>query len=469
MKPLLYGIILIGGLFFGMGSFSQNLITVTDCNLNGWVKQTSQEGATITFKNATPDPILGKGSLEFFTPQLFVRLRNTQYHHSLLSTFTVFSYSTYIYDISKVNDVPYIILQIDITGDDIAEDALAFNPQFQTGHYAKEALAPDQGMVQANVWQTWDLLHGAWWLGPPPRPDPYQGGPVFSLATYISKNPTARIVNPGAMGTGGIRLTAGGPSGVFTPITKANVDNFRIGINGVTTVYDFEFTTADAGQDQQVIYGYGSNCVQLNGNPAGGVAPYSYSWSPGGSSPNSITTQVCPETTTKYSLTVTDANGCARADEVTVYVKDVRCGKELDKVTLCHKGRELCVATASVPSHLNHGDELGGCDPQALMNKTGNSAEMEVSAPVKLSNYPNPFSTVTRITYELLFDARVSLKVYDITGREVATIADEKKGAGQHSILFSSGSLDRGLYYYKIIVVSPTKKFMQTGRMMIIH
>jgi hypothetical protein len=64
------------------------------------------------------------------------------------------------------------------------------------------------------------------------------------------------------------------------------LDNFRIGINGVTTIYDFEFTTADAGADKAVTYGYGSNCITLNGAAVGGVGPYTYAWSPGGDSPN---------------------------------------------------------------------------------------------------------------------------------------------------------------------------------------
>ena len=89
--------------------------------------------------------------------------------------------------------------------------------------------------------------------------------------------------------------------------------------------------------------------------------------------------------------------------------------------------------------------------------------------PISLSNYPNPFSTGTTIKYTLPFDAKVSLKVYDFTGRTVATITEAKKGPGEHSILFKPGNLAEGSYYYQLTLVTATKQFLQTGRMMIIH
>lgn len=462
---MLRGKSLVAGLLFCLGSFAQNVVVVTDCNLNGWVKQVAQAGASANFVNAPPAPILGKGSLEFFTPQSFVRFRNTLYHHTLLSSITELSYSTYIQSHGSNVFAPYIILQVDRNGDDITDDALAFNPEFQTGRFIVSGSLPDQGPALADTWQTWDALHGGWWLGP--APDPLNNGPVFSLSSYINQNPTARIVNAGAMGTGGIRLTVGGPGEPFGPNLKGNADNFRIGVNGQTTVYDFEQTTAGAGPDRQVIFGYGSNCIQLSGTAAGGVGPYSFSWSPGGTSPSAPTTQVCPELTTTYVLTVTDANGCARTDDVTVYVTDVRCGPKMDKVKLCHKGSDLCVASESVSAHLNHGDKLGGCALTSSTNIRSHPAEMK--EPISLSNYPNPFSTGTTIKYTLPFDAKVSLKVYDFTGRTVATITEAKKGPGEHSILFKPGNLAEGSYYYQLTLVTATKQFLQTGRMMIIH
>lgn len=468
MKLLLFGISLIGGFFFIPVSYSQNRVTVTDCNLNGWVKQVVQTNATVTFKNAPPSPLIGKGSLEFSTPQGFVRLRNTQYQHQLLSSFTEFSYSSYIQTRSDDNDAPWIVLQIDLNGDNTSEDVIVFNPEFQTGLFALAAGVSDQGVTQTKVWQNWDALHGVWWLGP--TLDPYQGGAVFSIATYISQKPTARIINDGAGGTGGIRLQAGGPAPVFSPNFKGYVDNFKVGTNGATTIYDFEYTTADAGADQNIIYGYGSNCTQLTGTVAGGVGPYSFVWSQGAATPNSITTGICLTTTSTYTLTVTDANGCTRTDDVTVYVTDVRCGTSLDKVKLCHNGTEICVAASAVSTHLsNHGDVLGTCNPETMTQKTNFPVEKKKSDPFFVSIYPNPFSFLTRITYDLPFEARITLKIYDITGCEVAFISDEKRSAGQQSNIFYSGSLGKGVYYFKIIAESPSKNLWQTGKMVVIQ
>ena len=78
----------------------------------------------------------------------------------------------------------------------------------------------------------------------------------------------------------------------------------------------------------------------------GGTPPYSYSWSNGGST-QSIT--VSPTTTTTYTVTVTDASGQTASDEVVVNVEDVRCGNNLDKISILHlKGNgsyaRICVS-----------------------------------------------------------------------------------------------------------------------------
>lgn len=112
----------------------------------------------------------------------------------------------------------------------------------------------------------------------------------------------------------------------------------------------------DAGADQTVYNGYGPmSCATLSASPSG----YSYLWSPGGETTQSIT--VCPTATTTYSVTVTDVLGCTGSDDVTVNVVDVACGNNGDKVTVCHNGRQICVSANAVAAHLAHGDQLGAC------------------------------------------------------------------------------------------------------------
>lgn len=65
-------------------------------------------------------------------------------------------------------------------------------------------------------------------------------------------------------------------------------------------------------------------------------------------------------------------------------------------------------------------------------------------------NYPNPFNPVTTIEFSIPNSAKVELKVYDLLGREVATLVNEYKQAGNYNIQFNALSLASGVYFYKI-------------------
>ncbi len=65
-------------------------------------------------------------------------------------------------------------------------------------------------------------------------------------------------------------------------------------------------------------------------------------------------------------------------------------------------------------------------------------------------NYPNPFNPTTVITYQLSAVSRVSLKVYDVLGREVRTLVDETQNPGVHEAEFSGNGLASGVYFYKL-------------------
>lgn len=462
--------VLLQMLLITLKPFSQNVLTVTDCNLNGWVKD--QRGTSrVSFVNGPATPPLGTGSFHCFCPDAHGpvgRIRNGQYSGIQLSSITELSFSTFIEQRSSMenpySDAPFVVLQVDANGDNIAEFHLVFDPASQSQPYVANNF-PDQGKTLVGVWQNWDMYHGGWFDGPD---DPQHGFPLFSLATFIAQHPNARILNDVTQGGASIRLSAGGPvsSGNFI----GDIDNFRIGVNGATTIYDFEYTTANAGADKNVVYGYGSNCTTLTGSAAGGVAPYSYSWSPGGSLANNSTTEVCPTTATTYTLTVTDKNGCIRSDDVTVFVNDVRCGSKMDKVKVCHNGQEICVAKEAVATHLDHGDVLGSC-PQEMVTRNSNRVKNERTEHLqfRLANYPNPFSGITRIEYELPTDGNVSLKIYDLTGKEITTLVNSIKKQGKYSVDFSSARVSTGVYYYKISVCSGAKVFTQTNKMIIAH
>ena len=78
---------------------------------------------------------------------------------------------------------------------------------------------------------------------------------------------------------------------------------------------------------------------------------------------------------------------------------------------------------------------------------------VELGLPTEYSlkqNYPNPFNPSTIITYQIPKEGFVTLKVYDVLGREVATLVNENKQAGKYSLEFSSKQLSSGTYFYRL-------------------
>ncbi|MBS1513896.1 MAG: T9SS type A sorting domain-containing protein [Bacteroidetes bacterium] len=79
-------------------------------------------------------------------------------------------------------------------------------------------------------------------------------------------------------------------------------------------------------------------------------------------------------------------------------------------------------------------------------------------------NYPNPFNPYTVINYQLSAAGFVSLKVIDISGREVSSLVNEVKNAGYYSVTFDAKSLSSGTYFYKL----STDKFSDVKKMVVV-
>ena len=68
-------------------------------------------------------------------------------------------------------------------------------------------------------------------------------------------------------------------------------------------------------------------------------------------------------------------------------------------------------------------------------------------------NYPNPFNPATTISYQLPKDGLVTLKIYDMLGREVATLVNnEQKSVGRYNVNYNAGNLASGVYIYQLKV-----------------
>lgn len=93
--------------------------------------------------------------------------------------------------------------------------------------------------------------------------------------------------------------------------------------------------------------------------------------------------------------------------------------------------------------------------------------EVVIGVPKKFNlrqNYPNPFNPMTKINYEIPIDSKVSIKLYDMTGRVVVNILNVTQPAGYYSIQFNGSSLASGIYYYRI----NAGEFVDTKRMVLV-
>ena len=66
------------------------------------------------------------------------------------------------------------------------------------------------------------------------------------------------------------------------------------------------------------------------------------------------------------------------------------------------------------------------------------------------SNYPNPFNSETVISYQVPKTGMVKLSIYDLTGREVASLVNEEKEEGFHEVRFNASNITSGIYFYNL-------------------
>lgn len=88
--------------------------------------------------------------------------------------------------------------------------------------------------------------------------------------------------------------------------------------------------------------------------------------------------------------------------------------------------------------------------------------------PVEFSleqNYPNPFNPNTTISYQLPTQSHVTIKVFDVLGREVTTLVDGLEEPGYKSVNFNSNGLSNGVYYYRLQAGS----FVETKKLVLLR
>lgn len=93
--------------------------------------------------------------------------------------------------------------------------------------------------------------------------------------------------------------------------------------------------------------------------------------------------------------------------------------------------------------------------PNFLVRVVPSTSVKEPEAPHAFrlfQNYPNPFNPTTTIRYSLAATSRVALRVYDVVGKEIATLVNDVKPAGTHSVQFQASNFPSGIYFYELNV-----------------
>ncbi len=94
-----------------------------------------------------------------------------------------------------------------------------------------------------------------------------------------------------------------------------------------------------------------------------------------------------------------------------------------------------------------------------------NQISTEATSSYSLSqNFPNPFNPNTVIRYQLPVVSNVSIRVYDVQGREVRTLVNERMQAGTYEVDFDGKGLNSGVYFYRMV----TRNFSETKKMLLI-
>ncbi len=107
-----------------------------------------------------------------------------------------------------------------------------------------------------------------------------------------------------------------------------------------------------------------------------------------------------------------------------------------------------------------------GCSAALVQNQTetDNTGLTQANEYALFQNSPNPFNPSTSISFSLPEAGNVSIKIYDMTGKEVESLVSGNYDAGRHSVTFDASTLSSGMYYYKM----SSGNFVTMKKMMLI-
>ncbi len=249
---------------------------------------------------------------------------------------------------------------------------------------------------------------------------------TYDMTLTSSYNPAYIIANGGTAASAFAALKAALNNGTAylnihtTNFPGGEITGFLAGCPTIAVAIPDAFALGQGVQPNTVYPAYTpAASLTLAATVSGGSGPYAYSWSNGSFTSAVI---VSPVSTTQYTVTVKDVNGCLGTANKTVNVKDIAGGNKRDKIVLCHKGNTLTIDASAVPAHLRHGDMLGSCAGKiAGITNLGNNIMDEKTGSLSVKVSPNPSMNYFDIKINGNEGNNVKVNVYDLLGRNVET------------------------------------------------
>ena len=220
-----------------------------------------------------------------------------------------------------------------------------------------------------------------------------------------------------------------------------------------------------------LISGSASLKVNQNGsytaNASGGFPPYRYQWykmEVGNSAAIATASSVKPNL---YPVNVWMAVG---SNGTTINLSDVQ---NFDVKCVVTDANNTSVTSNIIYVSVGSFSASTVASNFSLSEATQKDIVNDENTPANISinqNYPNPFNPTTTINYQLPVNARITLKVFDVLGREVATLVDGMKEAGSYTATFDGSHFASGMYFAKMVVnpANGSKPFVQVKKMLML-
>ncbi len=116
-----------------------------------------------------------------------------------------------------------------------------------------------------------------------------------------------------------------------------------------------------------------------------------------------------------------------------------------------------------IPNNTGFHTKVGGNDTTIYVGVQQISSEIPENFKL-YQNYPNPFNPVTKINYEIKVSDYITLKVFDISGKEISTLISQKQTPGRYEYLFDASNLSSGIYLYTL----QTQDLKETKKMILV-